>query len=177
MALTYGGLGLLVVLTGSRFGSLNSSPWFNLAVAVIFVILALAMFDVLVIDFSRWRRSSVSDSKGGALGLVGVFALGAVGAVLEGLAWRRCLSGSLAAADLWARGNAVGRCAVSAHGMALPAGAGAGMAKLPPRHGWNTKRAMGVLILLMAPIILAWGEFVQRPVLMLARRRMGGILT
>lgn len=156
MALTYGGLGLLVVLTGSRFGSLNSSPWFNLAVAVIFVILALAMFDVLVIDFSRWRRSSVSDSKGGALGLVGVFALGAVAAVLGGacvapvLIWVLLL-----AADLWARGNAVGLVLpfLLGVGMALPWPLlGAGMAKLPRPGAWmeHIKRAMGVLILLVA---------------------------
>lgn len=39
IALTYGVLGLVVVLTGSTFGSLNASPWFNVAIAVVFVIL------------------------------------------------------------------------------------------------------------------------------------------
>jgi len=42
MALAYGGLGLVVVLTGSKFGALNSSPWFNFAIAVVFVVLGLA---------------------------------------------------------------------------------------------------------------------------------------
>ena len=37
----------------STFGTVNSSPWFNLAIALLFVVLALAMFDVLTIDFSH----------------------------------------------------------------------------------------------------------------------------
>ena len=53
MALVYGVLGLIVILAAGTFGTINSSPWFNLGIAVLFVVLALAMFDVLVIDFSR----------------------------------------------------------------------------------------------------------------------------
>ncbi len=169
MALTYGVLGLLVVLTGSRFGSLNSSPWFNLAVAVIFVILALAMFDVLTIDFSRWRRGSVNDGKGGAMGLIGVFVLGAVAATLGGacvapvLIWVLLL-----AADLWARGNVVGLVLpfLLGIGMALPWPLlGAGMAKLPRPGAWMeyVKRAMGVLILLGAVYYVWLGVTLFRP--------------
>ena len=47
MAFVYGVLGLVVVLTASTFGTINASPWFNLGIAVLFVALALAMFDVL----------------------------------------------------------------------------------------------------------------------------------
>ncbi len=153
MALTYGGLGLLAVLTGGRFGALNASPWFNLAVAVIFVILALAMFDVLVIDLSRWRRGG---GEGGAMGLAGVFVLGAVAAVLGGacvapvLIWVLLL-----AADLWSRGNAVGLALpfLLGVGMALPWPVlGAGMARMPRPGAWmeHVKRVIGVLILLGA---------------------------
>ena len=53
MAVVYGVLGVFVILTAGTFGTINSSPWFNLAIAVLFVVLALAMFDVIVIDFSR----------------------------------------------------------------------------------------------------------------------------
>ena len=48
MALVYGLLGLVVILTAGTFGTINASPWFNLGIAVLFVVLALAMFDVIV---------------------------------------------------------------------------------------------------------------------------------
>ena len=47
MAVVYGVLGLVVILTAGTFGTINSSPWFNLGIAVLFVVLGLAMFDVL----------------------------------------------------------------------------------------------------------------------------------
>ncbi len=55
MALVYGVLGLVVVLTGSKFGALNSSAWFNLGIAVVFLAMALAMFDLINVDFSRFQ--------------------------------------------------------------------------------------------------------------------------
>ena len=54
MAIVYGVLGLVVILTAGTFGTINSSPWFNLGIAILFVVLALAMFDVLRIDFSKY---------------------------------------------------------------------------------------------------------------------------
>ena len=36
MALAYGLLGLGVVLTGAKFGTINSSVWFNVVIAVVF---------------------------------------------------------------------------------------------------------------------------------------------
>jgi thiol:disulfide interchange protein len=54
MAIVYGVLGLIVILTAGTFGTINSSPWFNLAIAALFVVLGLAMFDVILIDFSRF---------------------------------------------------------------------------------------------------------------------------
>ncbi|MDR0993423.1 MAG: hypothetical protein LBN38_02495, partial [Verrucomicrobiota bacterium] len=50
MALAYGALGLVVVLSGTVFGALNASPWFNAAIALLFAGLALAMFDVWQLD-------------------------------------------------------------------------------------------------------------------------------
>ncbi|MDB6020923.1 MAG: hypothetical protein JWQ04_780, partial [Pedosphaera sp.] len=41
MALAYSVLGLGVVLTGSKFGTINSSVWFNLLIAAVFMVLAL----------------------------------------------------------------------------------------------------------------------------------------
>ena len=38
MALVYGVLGVVVILTAGTFGTINASPWFNLAIAVLFVV-------------------------------------------------------------------------------------------------------------------------------------------
>ena len=67
MAVVYGVLGVIVVLTAGTFGTINASPWFNLGIGALFVVLALAMFDVLVIDFSRFSsRFSVGSRSGGS---------------------------------------------------------------------------------------------------------------
>src|SRR4030095_13618543 len=55
MALVYGVLGIVVILTAGTFGSIHSSPWFNLGIAALFVVLGLAMFDVIMVDFTRFR--------------------------------------------------------------------------------------------------------------------------
>ena len=39
MALVYGVLGLVVILTAGTFGTINASPWFNLGIAILFVVL------------------------------------------------------------------------------------------------------------------------------------------
>ena len=76
MALAYGALGLGVVLTGSRFGALNSSAWFNFVIALIFVVLGLAMFDKMAIDFSRFQPAGGSRNSGrGAFLTAGVMGL------------------------------------------------------------------------------------------------------
>ena len=56
IALVYGLLGAGVVLTGSQFGTLQSNPWFNAGIAIIFTLLGLAMFGVFNIDFSSLQR-------------------------------------------------------------------------------------------------------------------------
>ena len=83
MALVYGVLGLIVILTAGTFGAINASPWFNLGIAVLFVVLALAMFDVLVIDFSRFStRFNVGRRRPGHVSVA--FGMGAVAALLAG---------------------------------------------------------------------------------------------
>ena len=61
MALIYGILGLVVILTAGTFGTINASPWFNLGIALLFVVLSLAMFDIVTIELfevpeSIWWR-------------------------------------------------------------------------------------------------------------------------
>ena len=62
MALVYGVLGVIVILTAGTFGTINASPWFNLGIAAIFVVLALAMFDVFEIDLSRFSGAIGTDT-------------------------------------------------------------------------------------------------------------------
>ena len=53
----YGSLGLAAVLTGAQFGAINASPWFNLSIALLFLILSLALMDRINIDFSRLQSN------------------------------------------------------------------------------------------------------------------------
>jgi thiol:disulfide interchange protein len=156
MALAYAALGIVVVLTGSRFGALNSSPWFNVAIAVVFIGLALAMFDVVTLDFSRFQRGGVPGGAPGRLPALAVFLLGATAALLAGacvapvLIWVLLLS-----ASLYAQGHLAGLLLplMLGVGMALPwPVAGAGMATLPRPGNWmnRIKHGFGVLILLFA---------------------------
>ncbi len=83
MALVYGVLGLVVILSTGTFGTINASPWFNVGIAVLFVILGLAMFDVLSLDFSGWSsRIRFSQASRGTFVLA--FSMGAVAALLAG---------------------------------------------------------------------------------------------
>jgi thiol:disulfide interchange protein DsbD len=152
MALTYGVLGLIVVLTAGTFGSLNASPWFNVGIAVLFVVLALAMFDVVNIDFSRWssRVRFSNESRGTSLL---AFGMGTVAALLAGACVAPVvIQVVIFAADRYAAGApaALALPFVLGLGMALPWPlAGAGISALPKPGAWmiRVKQAMGVFIL------------------------------
>ncbi|MBQ6470663.1 MAG: thioredoxin family protein [Victivallales bacterium] len=161
MALSYGLLGVFAVRTGGRFAALNSSPWFNLAVCAIFLLLALAMFDCFHIDLSRWRGTAQAGS------LTGIFLLGALSAILAGacvapvLIWTLLLSSSA-----YAQGfrSALALPFLLGLGMALPWPIlGAGIGRVPRPGAWMIKiRAMfGALILLFAAWYAwtAWRQF------------------
>jgi thiol:disulfide interchange protein len=156
MALAYGALGLVVVLTGAKFGALNASPWFNAVIAVVFVVMALAMFDVIQVDLSRFQGSlGTPDAKRrGTFGLA--FTMGIVAALLAGACVAPVVfSVLLLAGNLYAQGQPLGLLLpfVLGVGMALPWPlAGAGLSFLPKPGGWMTKvkYAFGVLILVLA---------------------------
>ena len=155
IALVYGVLGLIVVLTGAKFGALNASPWFNLGIAVVFLVLSLAMFDVFTIDFSRFQGSAGTDeSKRGRM--ITAFAMGGVAALLAGACVAPVvISVLLLSADLYAGGNATGLLLpfLLGLGMALPwPFAGAGLSFLPKPGVWMTrvKMGFGVFIILFA---------------------------
>jgi DsbC/DsbD-like thiol-disulfide interchange protein/cytochrome c biogenesis protein CcdA/thiol-disulfide isomerase/thioredoxin len=169
MALAYGGLGLAAVLTGARFGGLNASPWFNGAMALLFVLLTLAMFGVFELDFTRFRRTGPAAGAAKAPGsLAGrvwtAFVLGLVAALLAGACVAPVVvSVLLLAGRLHAAGNPAGLLLpfLLGVGMALPWPlAGAGLALLPKPGRWMVwvKQAFGVLILVLAVYYghLAW---------------------
>jgi thiol:disulfide interchange protein DsbD len=155
MALAYGVLGLVVILTAGSFGTINASPWFNLGIAVLFVFLALAMFDVITIDFSRFGGAAqVDDRQRGSFMLA--FTMGGIAALLAGACVAPVvIQVVLFSSDLYAKGTvaALALPFVLGLGMAMPWPlAGAGLASLPKPGMWmvRVKQLFGVLILVMA---------------------------
>jgi len=151
MALAYGGLGLAVVLTGARFGTLNSSPWFNFGIAIVFSVLGLAMFDKIAIDLSRFQRTGRNTRTGNAA-FVGATAMGAVSALLAGACVAPVVIGVLLLATTsYQHGNVLGLMFpfLLGLGMALPwPFAASGLSFLPKPGVWMTrvKYGFGVLI-------------------------------
>jgi thiol:disulfide interchange protein len=169
MAVVYGVLGLIVILTAGTFGTLNASPWFNLGIAALFVFLALAMFDVIVVDFSKWS-SGIRFGAEGRGTVVLAFSMGAVAALLAGACVAPVvIQVVLFASDLYAKGSTIALALpfVLGLGMALPWPiAGAGIARLPKPGMWmvRVKQVMGVFILVTAAYYgyLAYELFANR---------------
>ena len=151
MAVVYGVLGLIVVLTAGTFGTINSSPWFNLGIALLFVVLGLAMFDVIDIDFSKYSSSLQNPTQRGTFGLA--FFMGAVAALLAGACVAPVvIQVVLFSSSLYASGTTLALALpfILGLGMAIPWPiAGAGLAALPKPGAWmvRVKQAFGVLIL------------------------------
>ncbi len=153
ITLAYGILGSLVVLTGAVFGAVNASPWFNLGVAVLFFCMALAMFDVFALDFSRWQTKL----KVKGTSSLAVLLMGAVSAILAGACVAPVVVTVLTQSlILRAEGYLISSLLlpfILGLGMALPWPlAGTGLAALPRPGRWmhQVKRIFGVLILLLA---------------------------
>jgi len=154
ITVVYGLLGLAVVLGGARFGALNANPWFNIAVAAVFLLLALAMFNVFHIDLAKLHqhlgRRQVEEEYLAAFGIGGLSALLAGSCVAPVVIAVLVLS-----SNLYANGVNAGLALPFALGlgMALPwPFAGAGLSFLPKPGAWMewVKRGFGVLILLLA---------------------------
>ena len=152
MVLVYGGLGWVILRFGLFFGALQSSPWFSLAVALIFVALSLAMFDLFIIDFTRFSSSKRFARQGG----LAAFSAGAFSALLAGACVAPVvLAVLLLAGTLYAGGATAAQFLpfVLGLGMALPwPFAGAGLSVLPSPGMWmvRVKQVFGVFLLLLA---------------------------
>lgn len=153
-ALLYGVLGVVAVLGAASFGALNAQWWFNAAITVVFVVLALAMFDVILIDFTKYQNKlGIKKDSGNYLF---AFTMGSVNALLAGA----CVAPVVIAVvlysqDAYARGSTVALALpfLLGVGMAIPwPFAGAGLAHLPKPGKWmvRVKYAFGVFILLFA---------------------------
>ena len=169
MAIVYGVLGVVVILTAGSFGTINASPWFNLGIFILFVALALAMFDVITIDFSRYSsRLRFTDSSRGTF-LV-AFVMGAVAALLAGACVAPVvIQVVLFSSNMYAKGNAVALALpfLLGVGMAIPWPiAGAGLAALPKPGAWmvRVKQVFGVIIMATAVYYgyEAYGLFANR---------------
>ena len=168
MTLSYGVLGLAAAFGGLAFGVIQSSPWFNLVVAAVFVILGLATCEVFFIDFSRFRPRPMSGgAAAGKGGILAPFLLGAGTAVLAGACVAPILLATLVLTAKW---FAAGRVWSVALPFVLGAGMGlpwpfitAGLSVLPKPGAWMrwVNRAFAVLLFGMAAWYgwLAWGGF------------------
>ncbi|MEI6563837.1 MAG: cytochrome c biogenesis protein CcdA [bacterium] len=155
IALVYGVLGVVVVLSGSQFGALNSKPWFNAAIGVVFVLLAMAMFDIFSIDMTRFQRAgSGNRSKQGKV--VTAMFMGGISALLAGACVAPVvIAVLLLSSHLYAQGAAIGLLLpfLLGAGMALPwPFAGSGLSFLPKPGAWMTwvKTGFGAFIFLFA---------------------------
>ena len=156
IALAYGALGAAAAGGGMAFGTIQSSPWFNAVVAVIFAALALSLSGAFAIDFSKWRPKPGS-----------AFFMGIVSALLAGACVAPVVASVLLfSADLFAKGH---RAALALPlfvgiGMALPwPFLGAGMKLLPKPGAWmkwvNRIFAIAVAGFALWYASLAWRGF------------------
>lgn len=164
MAAVYGGLGAAVVRAGGVFGaSLNASPLFAAAMAVLFAALGLAMFGAWNLDFSRWRRAG---RLAGHARFPAAFAAGGLSALLAGACVAPVLVAVLAlAGNLHAAGQSRALLLPFLLGIGMAAPwplAAAGFAVLPKPGAWMevVKKVFGVFILALA-LWYAWSATVR----------------
>ena len=129
MAVTYGVLGIVAAFAGVSFGTLNSSPLFNFAIAVIFIILSLSMAGVFNLDPGSKVR--VNPAKLKLSKDMTALVMGGVSALLAGA----CVAPVAISVLIFAASNGWYGCFVPfalGIGMALPwPFAGAGLSILP----------------------------------------------
>lgn len=153
MALVYGGTGWLILRSGLFVGALQSSPFFNGIISLLFFLFALASFGFFNVDFTRWIKPGKRKKRKGFLP---AFLAGGVAALLAGSCVAPIvlavlvLAGALSAEGHWVAAFLPLALGV---GMALPwPVAGAGIAILPKPGMWmkRIKILFGLILLLLA---------------------------
>ncbi len=160
MAFAYGILGVVVVLSGAPFGSLNSSSVFNFIISGVFIVLAVAMAGFINLDLTRFRRFNPAQMNGAKE--ITAFIMGAVSALLAGA----CVAPVVVTVLLFSTssyndGNIAALFLPFALGvgMALPwPFAGAGLAVLPRPNGkvMNTVKIIFVVLISCAAAYYAY---------------------
>ncbi len=153
IALVYGLLGLAVMLSfASAFGTINATPWFNGLIAALFIVLGLAMFDIIQIDFTKFQtKLGIRKNEKGSFGIA--FAMGSISALLAGACVAPVvISTILFAQDSYSQGNTLALALpfLLGIGMALPwPFVGAGLSVMPKPGMWmvRVKQAFGVFII------------------------------
>ena len=175
MAITYAIAGVAAGLSGAMLAAALQNPWVLGSFAAIFVILALSMFGLYELQLPAGLQARLAETSNQLPGgqYAGVFAMGALSAVIVG----PCVAAPLAGALLYisqSRDGVLGGAALFAMalGMGVPLLAvGASAGALLPRAGpWmdTVKRFFGVLLIavaiyLVSPLLplavqmLAWG--------------------
>jgi thiol:disulfide interchange protein len=150
MAAVYGALGLVVILTAGTFGTLNASPLFNAALAVLFVVLGLAMLDVITIDLSRFSGGRPRNATRGRYALA--LTMGGVAALLAGACVAPVvIQVVLFSSHLYASGTRIALALPFCLGIGMAAPwpiVGGGLASLPRPGRWmiHVKRAFAAVI-------------------------------
>ena len=162
MAITYAIAGVAAGYSGNLISNALQTPWVLGSFAALFVVLALAMFGLYELQLPTALQSKLSDTSNKLHGghLSGVFAMGALSAIIMG----PCVAAPLAGALLYisqTHDAVLGGVAlfVLALGMGVPLliiGTSAG-AILPKAGAWMeaVKRFFGVLMLAMAIWIIS----------------------
>lgn len=168
MTCAYGILGAAAILSGARFGELNSSMWFNWAIAVVFFALALAMAGVWNIDFSA-RQNSINPMKWKLARPIAIFLMGATAALLGGACVAPAVIGMLLmAVEIYKETPWAGILVPFVFGFGMGIlwiAAGATMGRILPKPGkWMVyvKYFLAVLIALMG-IYYLWIGFTLIP--------------
>lgn len=157
MALTYAAVGVAAGMSGTLLSSALQNPWVLGGFALIFVALAFSMFgfyELQMPSFIQTRFNEASNRvKGGSA--AGVFAMGALSAVIVGPCVAAPLAGALLyisqTGDMVLGGSALFSLALGMGAPLLLVGVSAG-ALLPRAGGWMeaVKSFFGVLLLGMA---------------------------
>jgi len=157
MALTYAAFGVAAGMSGTLLSSALQNPWVLGGFALIFVALAFSMFGFYEMQMPSFIQSRFTEAsnrvKGG--GAAGVFAMGALSAVIVGPCVAAPLAGALLyigqTGDVVLGGSALFSLALGMGAPLLLVGVSAG-ALLPKAGGWMeaVKSFFGVLLLGMA---------------------------